>query len=544
MAEIVAPQNVENPGEDPRWLGMAESLNGPVYGTNGWAARPYLTSSDMTVYRNKDMFAADARDASRTNPYARSAKRTSVDSIIGTTMTLSLQPISEILGVTDQEAQDWAEMVENKWAIAAESPDCHFDAQRKQTFTGLMRETYSGFYTSGESLGTIEWKASSNGQRTCYLNIEPERLSDPRGQHDIIHGRRMGVERDRHGAPIGYHIRERHPSDGAFWGPIDFHKWKYVPRRNSWGRWQCLHYFEQDRPDMTRGISAFTTALLPMRLLQDYMTTELESAAVRATYAAVIQSELNYEEAMKVVGDEYANTMKGNPMLDFTMRRMADSAAFYRGQDMRFGKAKISHLLPNEELKMVQGTQHANGLKDYADQNLHLLASSLGVDYASLTKDYAKVNYSGARAALYDVWRSYEVRREEFVDAVAWPIFVCWLEEMVALREQIPMLGNRSFYDVRDALTYGTFETWTKPRLDPLKEGQADLIMYNAGALSLRDLAKQEGRDWRRVLNDRAQEKAEMKKLGLTPEDIDWTLIMNAGAKNKPKADNADDSQQ
>ena len=538
MTDLVVPPSPENPGADPRWAAIAGQLNG---GFGPFAPRPYLTSSDSVVYREKDRMAADARDASRSNPYGKSATRTMVDSVIGADLQLNLEPLADVLGVTDEQAQEWADLVEKTWNMAAKSPDFHMDAQRKQTFTSLMRTAYTTFYRDGEALGASVWKKSTNEQRTCLLLIEPERLSDPRGVHDIIKGRRMGVERDQHGAPIGYHIRQRHQNDGPFWGPIDYNKWKYYPRRNTFGRWNIFHFFDHDRSDMTRGISSFTTALLPMRLLNDYMMTELEAAATRATYAAVIQSKMNYEDAMKVIGPEMANAIGDNPILDFTMRMMTDRAQFYRGQDIHFGKAKIAHLLPDEELKLIQGQQHANGLKDYAAQNLYLIASALGVDYASLTKDYSSTNYSGARAALYDVWRSYEVRREAFVDGFAWPFFINWLEEMVALRGVIPMLGTKSFYEVKDALTFGTFETWSKPRLDPLKEGQADALMYHVGAMSLRDLCKIEGRDWRRVLKQRSIEKKQMETLDLEPWDIDPELLMN-NPESKP--DNSGGSQQ
>lgn len=529
MAEIVAPQNTRNPSRDPRWTEGGAGMG------RGWVASPYLTSSDVVVNRVKDGYAGDARDVSRTNPYGRSAQRTTVDSVVGEKFTLVLDPNVKALGVTDDEASAWAEMVEAMWEDAAGSTSFHFDAQRKQTFTGLMRTAYANFYTSGEAAASFEWKMASNGQRTCINLFDAERISDPRGARDMTGHRRMGVERDRHGAPIGYFIRENHLSDAMAWGPMDQYKWKHVPRFNRWGRQNILHFFEQDRPDMTRGLSSFTTALLPMRLLNDYMTTELESAAIRATYAAVIQTELDYEKAMEVIGDEYAGAVEKNPILDFTLRKMADQASFYRGQDFRFGKAKIAHLLPNEELKMVQGNTHVASIADFTETNLYTLASALGVDYASLTKDYSSTNYSGARAALYDVWRSYEVRRGAFIDGFAWQVFVNWLEEMVALRGVIPMLGSANFYDVKDALCRGTFETWDKPQLDPKKEVDAYIALYNIGALSLRQLCKMYGLDWRKVFKDRARQKAEMTRLGLKPEDIDWTILMNAGAK-KPGA--------
>lgn len=534
MTEIISPQNLRDPAADPRSLVLA---NGLAPGS-GWGSRPNLTSSDILAYRNKDMLTADARDVARTNPYGKSAKRTLTDSIIGEKLTLQLEPNAAILGVDDDVASEWAEMVEGRWEAAANSSFFPMDAQRKQGFTGLMRTAHDTFLVSGEAAGTIEWKRAHNGQRTCLHLIEPERISDPHGILDITSGRRMGIERDLHGAPIAYHIRTRHISDGAFWGPMpDPYKWDRVTRYTNWGRAKVLHYFEHDRADMTRGISSFTTALLPMRLLQDYLTTELESAAIRATYAAVIQSKLDYEQAMSVIGEDYAKAVGGNPVLDFTLRMMADKASFYRGQDFRFGKSKVAHLLPDEELKMVQGTQSASAVKDFASVNLYMLASALGVDYTSLTKDFSSTNYSGARAALYDVWRSYDVRRADFLGRFAWPFFVAWLEEQVVFNKTIPMLGDRSFYEAIDALTIGSFSTWTKPRLDPLKETQADLVLYKAGAMSLRDLALIEGKDWRKIIKQRGREKAAMEAEGLSPEDIDWGLIMNAGADNQPKGE-------
>ncbi len=485
---------------------------------------------------------ADARDASRSNPYGRSATRSTTDAVIGLDFKLQYAPNHVILGVTPEEALQYAAMVENMWEVSAKSPWFHMDAQRKQTFTGLMRTAYNSAFVNGETLATIEWKTATNGDRTCLHLLNPERLSDPRGMRDRTGKRRMGVERDRHGAPVGYHIREHSPGDLTVWGQgAQQFQWKLVKRYTSWGRQNVIHFFEQDQPDMTRGMTSFTTALLPMRLLQDYNVTELESAAIRATYAAVIESELDYDNAMKVIGADHAKAIGSNPALDFTLRMMADRAEYYRGQDFKFGKSKVAHLMPNEKLHMVQGTQSASALKDFNSVNLYTLASALGVDYATLTKDFSSTNYSGARAALFDVWRSYEVRRSSFIDSVPVPFFAAWLEEQIALRGTIPMLGDRSFYEVRDAICRCTFETWSKPRLDPLKENQADAVLYNMGAKSLKDIVSQDGGDWQKVLTQRAEEKKEMDRLGLKPEDINPELNANkiAGDKAKKKGEDA-----
>ena len=500
---------------------------------SGWSARGGPQSSDAQVFRVQNNAMADARDLSRANPYGQSARRTVTDAVIGARLTLQLEPSVEVLGVTAEAAADWVDMVEAEWDVYANSDKYHCDAQRKQDFTGLMRTAFSSDYVSGEALGTIEWKRGSSQDRTCLYLIQPERLSDPRGMLDYTGKRRMGIELDQHGAPVAYHIRERHPGDGMWWGPNSYN-WKRVPRYTYWGRQQVLHHFEADQPEMTRGLSAFINAAQPMRMLRDYNMTELESAAVRATYAAVIESELDYAEAMKIIGPDLAGAIGGNSGINLQMKIMADRASYYRGQEFKFGKSKVAHLLPNENLKMVQGTQHAAALKDFNEVNLFEISAGLGVGNSSLTKNFSNTNYSGARAELYDVYRSYEVRRESFLAAFAMPLFGAWLEERIALRGTLPMLGNKNFYEVRDALVKGSFNTWGKPRLDPLKENQADKITYDAGALSLRDICAAEGRDWRLVMRQRAREKAEMDTLGLKPEDINWTLILNEGAKKAP----------
>ncbi|RRB67153.1 phage portal protein, partial [Escherichia coli] len=419
----------------------------------GFSYSPSLTSADVVAWRSKDRTAAAARDASRTNPYGASAKRATVDSVVGLNFKLQYMPNAELLGVSEEEALEYADMVENMWDVAANSSLFHLDAQRMQTFSGLMRTAYAGYYIDGEVLATIEWKEAFNGDRTCLHLLDPQRLSDPRGAIDYTGKRRMGVDRDKHGAPTAYNIRECTISDVAIWGPAGSQfAWRKVPRYTPWGRLNVIHFFEHDAPDMTRGMTSFTTALLPMRLLQDYNITELESAAIRATYAAVIESDLKYEDAMKVIGAEHRKAIEENPVLDFTLRMMADKADFYKGQEFKFGKSKVAHLLPNEKLHMVQGNQSVSALKDFNSVNLYTLASALGVDYATLTKDFSSTNYSGARSALFDVWRSYEVRRSAFIDAVPVPFFGAWLEEQIALRGTIPMLGKKSFYEVRDAI--------------------------------------------------------------------------------------------
>ncbi|WP_164173808.1 phage portal protein, partial [Stenotrophomonas maltophilia] len=78
-----------------------------------------------------------------------------VDSVVGLNFKLQYMPNAELLGVSEEEALEYADMVENMWDVAANSSLFHLDAQRMQTFSGLMRTAYAGYYIDGEVLATI-----------------------------------------------------------------------------------------------------------------------------------------------------------------------------------------------------------------------------------------------------------------------------------------------------------------------------------------------------------------------------------------------------
>jgi len=498
----------------------------------------YLRSSDSETYRAKDSAASAARDLSRTTAYGKSAARTVVDNVVGAAFRLTVEADALLLGVTSEQAQEWELLVKAEWHAYAEGMGNGADARRQQQFSGLMRTAFASYFVSGEALASVEFKRNEfNEYGTCYLLHDPERLSDPRGEVQINGTRRMGVEQDRHGAPIAYWLRRSMPSD-MIWQTGLTWEWDRYARYTGWGRPRILHAFEHDRPAMTRGLSAFTTAIDPLARHDQYVATELEAAAVRAMFAATLTSELNYEDALNVLGPDQRQAIQANGAMSLALQYMTDRLQFYGGQDLKIGKAKVTHLLPNEKLDTKSGNQLPGVLKEFSTTALYQIASALGVDFATLTKDYSATNYSGARVAMAEIEKSYAVRRTDFISQFAAPAAWAWLEEAIVVRRTIPMLGNGSFYERRGAVSLG-FSALGRVPIDPLKEAQARAAEYNMGATSLRDICTAADRDWKVVLDQRAREKAEMARLGLKPEDINPELIMNAGGDQKPKPDNS-----
>ena len=269
-----------------------------------WA--PPLMSADRDAMPGFELNKARARDLVMSNPFAVNAAEISRDAIVGRNFALALDPDWEHVGASAEAAEEWQRIVEAEWRRYAEGFTFDVDATRKCTFTFLMHQVQFGMHVDGEVLAAVRAKLGETGYVTCLQLIEPERLDRMRNfqrrpdQNEI----RMGVERDEYGEPIAYWILNGHRSD-AVWSQPGASTSGHVERfeRTINGRPTILHVFDEPRPQMTRGVSLpMLTTLRSMKMLQTFGEAELSRQIQSASYAAVIESEMDYEKAMRLLG--------------------------------------------------------------------------------------------------------------------------------------------------------------------------------------------------------------------------------------------------
>lgn len=489
-------------------------------------------------FDHRDIYRNDvglAREIARSDPFGVNAVRTKRASVIGQGLKLDLRPDFKALGVTVEQANEWALAYMSEFSSWTNSPHFECDAQRKQTFTGLLWTIYDSFYVAGEVAAVLKFKKGFGPYETCIQLIEPERISTP---NDKIASSniRHGIEMEDDGTPIAYHIAQKSAMPFSMYaGPVGVPRWDRVPRYTPWGRPIVLHAFSHIRPDMTRGISTFASVIKNMRMLREYSQAELQSAIVQAAYAAVIKTDLDFDDAMKVVGalnPAVLGKYNNNPFTASIMEYMRVLAPFYGEMGLRYQGGKIPHLAPNDTLDVLKST-HPNSVFDkFEGAMLRQLCAGLGVDYPALSKNYAEVNYSGARAALADVWRAYMLERVFISTHVAMPIVMAHMEECI-LKGRIPLLGKMAWLEARYYLVRGQFVGWGKPMIDPDKERKAQRLGLDMGIETRQDMAAEEGNDFGDIVNKRAQEEKALTDAGLTPE----VLMPELQAKMQQNAD-------
>lgn len=473
--------------------------------------QPAVISPDQQINPVKELADARARDSIQNDGYALGAVYTHRDSIVGSQYRLNAQPNYAVLGTDEAWAEEFQEVVENRFNLIADSPEAWLDASGVNNLTAQIRLAVGGFVMTGEVLATVEWlRQQGRPFHTAIQMVSPSRLCNPDWRQDDKTLRR-GIERDMFGRPLWYWIRLSHPSE---YYDMDVARWRRVPAKLPWGRRQVIHIVEQLQPDQTRGVADMVSVLKQMRMTRKFQDVTLQNAVVNATYAAAIESELPSDMVYQSMG-------AGQPgFKDMLGQYMSALMAYVaNSENIAIDGVKMPHLFPGTKLSLKpMGTPGGVGT-DFEESLLRHIAAPLGLSYEQFSRDYSKTNYSSARASMAETWKYMQARKKTVADRLATQIYTLWLEEEINAGN-IPLppgKGKESFYDpvLREAYCSCTWIGASRGQIDELKETQAAVMRINSGLSTYELEAARLGLDWRTLFAQRAREDRLIKKHGL-----------------------------
>ena len=534
-----SPDGLRVPSGEARDMAIAgDAYEGASHFSREMAMRnPPTRSADNDLLPQKRTADARVRDSSRNDAYVRGGTTLHKDNIVGGMFMLNSKPLSKVLlGKEDETFEtELQEELEVKFTLVAESPDNWLDAQRINTFTGMVRLIVGIYSVAGEILASAEWLRDWNAVRpfnTAIQILDLDRLSTP---PLLMNDRnvRGGVERNQYGAPLAYHVRMAHPTDS--WNTPDAWTWKRVPIRKPWGRLQMIHIFEQERPDQTRGVSEMVTALKEMRQTKDFREIVLQNAVVNATYAASIESELDTNAIFARLGGGNLGEEGFQNAVEGAMAGYLGAVSQYIGDNKQFqiGGVRIPHLPPGSKLQLRPAGQGGPLGTEFEQSLLRYIASSLGVSYEQLSRDYTQTNYSSARAAMTETWKFMQARKKMVADRFASIVFRLWLEEALNKRA-IESLPNKLKGASMDWLYQGqNFDAiancdWigaSRGQIDELKETQAAVLRIKYGLSTREDELARLGKDYRQTFRQTKRENDLADKLGLVFNDAEDNSI-------------------
>lgn len=493
---------------------------------------PPLHSADREILPDKLIMDSRVRDSLRNDAYVQNGSTIKKDSIVGEMFLLNSKPNFKVLGLDDTWAEEFQEEVEAKFTLYAESIRNFPDAARKLTLTGLTRLAVGVHAAGGEVLASVEWmRGGYRPFATALQMIDLDRLSNPRGEMDTP-TLRGGVHRDRFGAPLGYWIREAHPSD---WTDSNNYNWRYIPATRGqvtgnpgWDRPQMIHIIDQWRPDQTRGLSAMVAALKEMRMTKKFRDVVLQSAVLNATYAASIESDLPTDVVLQQAGGGDPNALS-----NYSSAYLGEVAQYIGGsRNIQFDGVKVPVFYPGTKMKLQNAGTPGGVGSEFESSMLRYISAILGVSYEQMSKDYSKANYSNLKAAIADTERRMRVEKRQVADRFAGTFYRLWLEEALNAGEITSMPKKApNWYDGLNQEAYSACE-WigaSMGQIDELKETQAAVLRLNNG-LSTREMELARlGKDWRVVFRQLAREKT-------AAEDLDLEFGMDKSSQNMMNA--------
>ena len=153
-----------------------------------------------------------------------------------------------------------------------------------------------------------------------------------------------------------------------------------------------------------------------------------------------------------------------------------------------------------------------------------------------MSNDWSDVNYSSARGALLEAWKTLGRRRTDFAVGTGQQVASVFVEEAMDVDDLPLPKGAPPFHLFRAAYSRAKWMGPGRGVIDPVKERQGSILGMDAGLSTLEDEAAElGGADWRETVAQRALEIARFKELGMAlPE---WAAGANAAqAINEPEA--------
>lgn len=494
------------------------------------AWHPSLGAPDWEYWPTRDLAVARQRDLIRNSGWASGALTRRIDAVIGTALRLSARPDWRALGLDPAIGPDWAaawaETVEAEWRLWADDPDRYGDAGRRMTFGELAALAYRHKLVEGDALAVLLWRPDRGGRyATTVQVIDPDRLSNPDGRADDER-LRNGIELDRDGVAVAYHIHRSHPGDPT--GTWSGNRWDRVRRETRWGRPIVVHYFEaarEGRSGQTRGRGLLMPVVEAFQLSDKHQRVELQAAILNAVLAAFIESPFDHELLAESINDGKVKSYQDA------------RSQYYQKKDITLGGVKLPMLFPGEKIGFHSPQRPAAQFNEFQSGCLRNIASALGLSYEQVSQDWSQVNYSSARAALLEVWRGFVADRDGFARGFATPIYSAFLEELIERGTIAVPAGAPDFYAAKAAYCRCRWIGPGRGWVDPQKERQAAVLGMQAALSTLEQECADQGLDWEEVLEQRAREIARIRKHGLTPPD--WAHVAAMGTPAPTSASGA-----
>ena len=440
--------------ERKAWRQVAEyNYRGATHGRTE-APKQMVGSADYELEQGRDRVAMvdRARALERDNAIASALLNRSVENVISTGIAPQARSTSE-------EWNAKAEALFKAWCENA-------DVRGLASFYEMQALQFRSYLRDGDCGTILIDDGPSRGKLQAF---ESDQLSSPTAQspsQTLVDGVELDKVTQR---PVAFHIVVNDPNERITSAR------RYLPTRVRVPAESVVFIARRERLSQTRGLPIWAQAFW----LFDQLDGHIEATTIAARMAACVGLVIHQAGA----GPGSLNTITGS------------DGASYKNWSMEPGM--IKRLQPGDAVTQIAPQQPSQQFESLVGVMCRLLGLPHGLPLELVTLDFSKTNYSSARAALLQAYRSFRAQQKHFIDHWCRPIWRflirTWVED--GLLEDIPD------WDAHEWIAPGW--AW----IDPTKEVQAHMMAVEAGLETLTDIARSSGREFVEIVAQRKRER-------------------------------------
>lgn len=239
----------------------------------------------------------------------------------------------------------------------------------------------------------------------------------------------MGVERDRHGKPVAYHIWNRY---------YDERQGSLPRERNRIPSDEIIHIFDDATGTAVRGMPWTTPALGQLVRLMEWQDDYAAAMKLAARTRLVLHNESSDDELV----DDSPDSAVATDAFTSAMMDRADITDF-----VNTSQSQIIEVEKGKHLEALNIASPQSGVAESAKLILQRIAAGLHVSYATLTSDGSKSSFSTVRhdsIVERDIWKN---RQKWLIRVFHKRVFKEWLKQAV-LTGAVVLPGDNTPSDV------------------------------------------------------------------------------------------------
>ena len=433
IVDVMGPEKVNNSGKHGAMhFGSSASSQG---GSDGSKTPNGISGSGSSITFNHTLLRRNGRVAYHQTPQAKSLVTRMADTVADIGLRWEPMPNALTLGITPEEAEQWAREVKPRFDAWAKSKKQHrsgtmtwYQSQRLyQIFQHRDNDIFSRLFYSGEKdlLNPVQFEFIDPDQ------IRGDAFTNTRG----FQSNNDGIVRDKQGRETAYNVWLR-GSNGHYTSET-------INAKSSTGRIFMLHGFMPEYAGQGRGLSRLGNDVEEFQKITDLTLAEIQKAIIQSSIWGFVKPSKD-EDAHNILqtlqtrggagpaGESFGSTPADTSGTDVPAVGL-DPLSCYDIPEATIDRPGvfIANLPKGQSLEMVNNTAPTTGVDRFVDFFTSYLSSARGIPIEVLTMKFGQ-NFSASRGALLLFWRIAQIWRDEMAADYLNPTVEMWLSEEIA----------------------------------------------------------------------------------------------------------------